>query len=93
MPHAGENEAQKPLLQPRAVRALRKRPRLVDMGVREEVLIELEKNIVERRTADTLAHRVSQNIAQNMAEAGEPVVRNRAKKALDRANESVFSSL
>lgn len=93
MPHTdGEGEL-KPLVQPRVIRALKNRPRLIDKGVRREMLEEMEQNVIERRTTGEVASRVSHTVMKSASDAGEPVVRNRMWNALERLNESILESL
>jgi len=91
MPHDGEG--QNPLVQPRVVRALKNRPRLVDMGFREEMLDNMEAEIIQRRTTDTVAHRISSEVAESVSNAGKPVVRNRVRDRMDKANEGILNRL
>lgn len=93
MPHTGETGELTPLVQPKAVRALKERPRLVDMGVREEMLEQLEMQIAERRSADTVAARLSHAIADSAKQSAEPVVRDRVSKRLKGANDTVLNEL
>lgn len=93
MPHTeGDSEIQ-PLMQPRVIRAIRSRPRLVDFGVRERMLEQLEENIKKRRTTDTVAHRMSSFIANIGKDSSEPVLRDVAKSQLDRANQGPLNKL
>lgn len=77
MPHLDEEGELKPVLQPVAIRALRDRDRLVDLGLREDMLDELETIVANRRTADTLASRLSHNAMESVKDSAEPVVRDR----------------
>lgn len=80
-------------MKPRVIRALKGRPRLIDMGMREELLEEVEKNMEERRTPEVVAHRISHNVSSTLQQAGEPVVRNRVANMLGLANDTVIDEL
>lgn len=82
-----------PLVEPRLVRFLKDRPRLVDRGLREEFLEQLEYNIRERRKPDTMAERSVQEFFKRFEEAGGSVAKDRTKKALDKANKGPLNKL
>lgn len=93
MPPTGEGSEANPLLEPRLIQKLKDRKRLVNLGVREEVLEYMEEGLKQRRDPERVAEKASSE-AFNLAKgAGEPVLRDRAKKGLDMANEGPFSRL
>lgn len=87
-----ENEL-KPLFEPRLIRLLKDRPRLVDRGFREEFLEQLEENVRERRKPDTVAEEMAKNLMRRFEDAGGSVVKNRARSALETANEGPLEKL
>lgn len=82
-----------PLIQPRVVRFLKGRRRLVDYGVREEILDSVEDSMSERRKPDTVAEEVTLSVLRRFEDAGEQVATSRARKRLRNANTSVLSKL
>lgn len=82
-----------PLLEPRLVRFLKNRPRLVNRGFREEFLEHLEQNVRLRRTPDAMAERSVQEFIKRFEEAGGSVAKNRTKQALDKANKGPLNKL
>lgn len=82
-----------PLVEPRLVRFLKDRPRVVDKGVRREFLEQLEENIRERRRPDTAAERAVQKMFRTFEDAGTGVAKDRTKKAMDRANKGPLKRL
>lgn len=88
----GDSSAE-PLLEPRLIRFLKDRPRLIDRGVREEILEELEKNVAERRTPDTMAEKAVQSAFDRAGETVAPVTKNRVKDKLEKANEGPLEKL
>lgn len=86
-------DAVKPLAEPRLVQFLKDRPRLVDRGLRQEFLEQLEQNIRQRRRPDTMAEKTVQQAFRTFEEAGGGVVRDRTRKALEKANEGPLERL
>lgn len=86
-------EGHDPILQPRVVRLLRKRPKLVDITAREEVLESLERNIAARRDPDVVADRFSRRTLESLMESTEPVVKERVQKRIESANDGLLSRL
>lgn len=84
-----ESPADQPVLQPRLVRFLRKRPKLVEFEMREEFLEHLEQNIRERRKPGTVAQRLSRTVE----DASEPVIRDTLRRRLEKANDSLLRRL
>ena len=84
---------EQPLFEPRLVEFLRDRPRLVDRGLREEFLQQLAHNMRERRKPDTMAEEVAQSAMRRFEEAGGGVVKERTRKALDKANQGPLERL
>lgn len=93
MPHADDEGELDPLVQPRVVRALKNRPRLVDMGFRKEVLEQMEDQIARRRTTDTLASRASHALVNALKDSAEPAVRSRVRDGLEVTNQTVARKL
>lgn len=93
MPHQDESGELKPIVQPRLIRALKNRTRLVNLGLREEVLDNLEETVKERRRTDTVASRLSHEMMQSLSDTGKPVLEKSAKKRLDRVNEGILERL
>lgn len=91
--HTDDGEELEPLLQPRVIRMLRNRQRLINFGFREEVLEEMEETITRRRTTDTIAHRVSTTMADVMRDSSEPIVRDRIESRLSQANAGALNRL
>lgn len=90
---APDSSPQEPILRPVAVRALRKRPKLVDVEARDRVLEKLEMQISARRTPENIAEAMSRQSLQRVADLGQPVVRDAMKDRLDRANSNLLSDL
>lgn len=91
--HTDDGEELEPLLQPRVIRMLRNRQRLINFGFREEVLEEMEETIARRRTTDTIAHRVSTTMADVLRDSSEPIVRDRMRNRLEKANAGALNRL
>lgn len=84
MPHVDDEGELRPVLQPMVIRALKERNRVIDFGLREEMLEEMEIIISQRRTADTLASRLSHTAMESARESAEPVVRDRLVNQIQR---------
>jgi len=82
-----------PLVKPRVVRVLRDRPRLVDFGLREEALDELDTIICERRDPANVAEDVVREGFNKAADAAAPPVRNRVRSRLQEANEGILNNI
>lgn len=93
MPHTGGDGEKEPLMQPRVVKALKNRPRLVDFGVRKQMLEGLEESIAERRHPDRVSERASSTAAETAKQAAEPAARDVLGSVLDRANNTIFNRL
>jgi hypothetical protein len=65
-----------PVIRPWLVRALRKRPKLVNLEARDEFLARLEHNMTERRRPDNIGERLANMGIRSAEEAGQPVVRD-----------------
>lgn len=85
--------AEQPLLQPRVIRFLKQRSKLVDLGFREEVLEQLEAQIVERRTPSRVAEKAADETMNRARESTTPVVRDRVRERMEQANESMLDGL
>lgn len=93
MPHTDGEEELEPLLQPRVIRMLKNRNRLINMGLREEILEEMEETINRRRTTDTIAHRISTTMADVLRDSSEPIVRDRMENRLSQMNSGPLNRL
>ena len=93
MDGTGGNEAAQPLVEPRVIQFLKDRPRLVDKGLREEFLEQLELNIRNRRVPDTMAERSVQQLFNRVEEAGGGVAKERLRKRMERANKTVLNDV
>lgn len=81
-----------PILQPRAIRFLKKRDRLIDMGMREEFLDEMEDRVVQRRRPDVVAEKTVKKAFNETAEAAAPPMRRRVFGRLTSANEGILEN-
>lgn len=81
-----DRELQEPLFEPRVIRLLKDRPRLVDKGVRKELLEELENQMRERRKPDTVAEKAVRSVFRQFDEVGETVAERRAKQRIRKVN-------
>lgn len=88
-----ENSEAQPIMQPRLIRTLKNRNRIIDFGWREEVLDQAEDVIEQRRHPDTVAERMVQHVKQTAEGAGEPVIRNRMKNRVNQVNDTVLDNL
>lgn len=84
---------EQPIVQPRVVRFLRDRNRLVDKGVREDFLDQLESNMVERRKPDTLAEKTVRDLFRRFEDAGSGVAKERVRGRMEKANQNTLSKL
>lgn len=87
---APDSLSQEPILRPMVVRALRERPKLVDVDARDRVLEQLEMQISQRRTPDNIADALSRNTLERAADLGQPMVRDAAKNRLEKANDNIL---
>lgn len=94
---SGNDSELEPLVQPRLIRLLKNRPRLVDFGVREELLEELEQQVILRRTPDNVAESMISQIirgtTQRASEVTEPVFKNRTAEKMSKINETRLKNL
>lgn len=88
-----EGDEVDPLIQPRAIRALKNRPRLISLGFREEVLEQMEETVKQRRHPDTVAEKAAQGLKERAEDATEPVVRGRLRNRVRQANERLLKNL
>lgn len=93
MPHTDGEEELEPLLQPRVIRMLKNRNKIISLGLREEILDEMEDTIARRRTTDTIAHRVSTTMADVLRDSSEPIVRDRMRNRLSEMNSGALERL
>lgn len=84
---------EEPLIQPRLIRMLKDRPRLIDFGLREEVLAELDNQICERRNPQTVAERISDRVSSEVSNTTRPVVRRRVQERMERMNRERLQNL
>lgn len=82
-----------PLIHPRVIRRLRERPKLINFGMREEFLEEMEKVVENRRQPGNIAEKASEAAFERFEEAGIEVTRNRTQNTLERANSSILRGL
>lgn len=87
-----EGEAD-PLLKPRLIRLARDRRRLIDLGVRKDVLDQVEKRVCERRCAENVGDRLTRETLGSVVDLSQPVVRDKAISGLSRANRSALKRL
>lgn len=78
-----------PIIQPRVIRRLKDRRRVVDFGFREEFLDELDNVLCEMRRPDRIAERSVKSIGQRTQRASARVV----QRAMEKGNQSVFRNL
>lgn len=93
MAESEPGEGVNPVLQPRLVRLLKRRPKLIEIDAREEVLDELETNIAARRDPDVVAERFSRATIESVKDSFEPVVSDRARKGMKRLNDGALERL
>lgn len=78
-----------PVCQPHLVRLLRRRPKLVDIEMRDKTLLYLEQTICERRKPG----RVAEKTVRAAEEVAEPAAMGSVRDGLNKANSSVFKRL
>lgn len=88
-----ESASKEPLLQPRVVRLLKERPRLVDFGLRKEMLEELDNIATERRKPVNVAQRATDNALNRARDAAKRPMQRRVEKRVDEINESILEGL
>lgn len=82
-----------PLIQPKLVRMLKQRSRLIDLGIREEVLDQLDNRMCQRRSPRHIAERLSDTVVNEASDATRPVMRDRVEKKVDEINNKMLSDL
>lgn len=82
-----------PLIQPRFVRILKDRPRLIDFGLRKEVLEELDHQLCARRSPQEIANRISDRVTDEITNTTRPVMRRRAEKKIKELNKDTLRKL
>lgn len=82
-----------PLLQPRLVRLLKRRPKLVAENARNEMLEEIEINMMERRLPGRVAERTVERTLSEMKNATSKVAQGRAKQRMAKANQGTLRRL
>jgi len=88
--HEGEAD---PLLKPRLVRLARDRRRLIDLGVRKDVLDQVEGRICERRCAENVGDKLTRETLSSVVDLSQPVVRDKAISGIDKLNRSALEKL
>jgi hypothetical protein len=89
----GGDSIEDPLIEPKVIKRLKDRSRVVDFGMREEFLNELEFVTRERRKPDHIAEEAVKRGFQRAEEAGAGVAKERTKSLLKRGNKTVFDKL
>lgn len=87
-----EGEEQ-PICRPWLVRALRKRPKLVEIETRERFLERMDQVMCERRKPDRVAKRLSRNSLRSIEDSMEPAVAETVKDRMEDANEGLLKRL
>ena len=82
-----------PIIQPRLIRLAQRRPKLVDIEVRDRFLDNLEESVCERRCPPNISDRFSRILARSGEEAVEPVLRNTLRDRLSSANRGLLKRL
>lgn len=93
MAEPGISGEEEPFLQPRLVRFLKNRTKLVGGSFRNDFWEEVERNVTERRKPDTAAERFLDRIGDEMRSAGFPVMKDRVRNRMARANEGALRRL
>lgn len=87
---AGEDQ---PVIEPRVIRFLKDRRKLIGGDIRNEFWEELDNRVTERRKPDTAAERTLENLIREIEDASFPVARRRMRDRLARANENRLNRL
>ena len=82
-----------PLVEPRVIKRLKDRPRIVDWGVRKQFLEQLEKVAIERRKPGNVARGAVRTGFDRFQEAGEDVAKETTEEVLEKGNNSIFKRL
>lgn len=90
---SSDSSREDPLFQPKIIKRLQGRERVVDMGLREEMLQALEHELTERRRPDNVSDRATREVAERARNSTEPVIKNRLRKRMEDANEGILSRL
>lgn len=93
MPEPDEVEQFEPVIQPRLVRLLKKRPRLIEDDFRKELLDELDKELCRRRAPDRLSDEAVRGMFNRAADSTAPPVRRRVRSRLEQANNGILENL
>lgn len=75
-----------PVVHPWVIKALRARPKLLDIEAREEFLARLEHNVSERRRPDNIADRLARLGIRSTEEAAQPVITEQAASRFRKEN-------
>lgn len=75
------------MVEPKAVARLKNRERLVDFGLRKELLEQTEQVLAEKRTPKNVAENAVGMVTQRAQEVGAPVMQDRVEKRIS----SVFN--
>lgn len=90
---ADSGMSDEPLIHPRLVRKLKERPRLIDFGLRKEVLEQLDQELCRRRSPQEVANRLSDRVTDEVTNTTKPVMRKRATKKMDELNRTRLRDL
>lgn len=82
-----------PVLRPWVVKALRRRPKLLDLETRDRFLAQIEQNMAERRRPAEISARLSRMGFESAAQAMEPAVQEAARSKMEDANRSILRRL
>lgn len=85
--------SENPLIRPRLVRLLKERPRLINLGFREEVLDEIDHKMCQRRSPQHVAEKVSDILINETGDSVRPALRKRAEQRISKMNNSVIDNL
>lgn len=93
MAGADRPDGTQPLIEPRMIRFLKQRPRLIDKGFRQEFLEEFERQARERRDPGRLAEKTVDKVFARVRESTDEPVKRRARDAVSKVNEGPLSRL
>lgn len=85
--------ADDPIIHPRVIKRLKERPRLINDGLREQFLQEMENVVTEKRKPQNVAESAVLRGFERFQEAGGGVAKKAVQTSLERGNESIFEQL
>jgi len=88
MPQDSEDSGESPILHPHIIRKLKDRNRLVDFGVRKEILSSVEDRVKQRRKPSNVADRASSRVMSDVSNAGQSVMSDRLRKGLESVSQT-----